>query len=189
MKKVFFRVWIVLCCIVILFSGFMIVRYKMEKKKVETLLPDTVSRIEEILPNKSTGFIEERSDSSMAAISLNGSDFVGLLEIGDYNLKLPVFAKWSRSDAQRPAVYLGSPYDGSLIIGANYEQQFYFADTMETGVEICFTDLYGQVFTYQVDFIKHAAHADTSVLKAEKCDLTIFVKVKGEYLILRCNIE
>ncbi len=189
MKKTVYRIFLLLSVLGLLFSAFMVVRYKIEENRITKSLPQVLQTIENMLPTRTNGFFEEYYDSSLASVSLNGDDFVGILEVELYGVKLPVFGEWSKTDAKRPAVYWGNPYDGSLIIGVNYDGQFEFADRMETGEVIRFTDLYGQVFSYTVDAIKHADKAEYSVLQSVEDDLTIFLKVKSSYLILRCSIR
>ncbi len=184
MKKHLIRSLILILSCFVLFSAVKLVQTIWESKKTRELLPLAVARIEEMLPAKTAGVLEERSNMSMATLPVNGENFVGLLEVASYNVKLPVFAVWSQSTAKRPAVYMGNPYDGSLIIGVDLRTQFHFADTVETGTELCFTDLYGQVFTYRLDSVKHAD--STQSLASEADDLTVFTKTDSGYLILRC---
>ncbi len=189
MKKMLYCILFLVCGAGILFSVFMIARQGEEKKQVLLLQEQVIQIIEFMLPERTVGYLEEQSNPALPAISVNGEDFVGLLEVEQYRLKLPVFAIWDTVSAKRPAVYFGNPYDSSFIIGVNYENQFSFADQMELGGSILFTDLYGRVFSYQLDAVKHSNQVDFAVLESDTDDLTIFLKCKDNYLILRCSIQ
>lgn len=126
-------------------SAFIAVRF-IQKNQSSEKLSETVEKIEECMPETSAGFIEERSDTSMPAIEIDGRDYIGILELPGRTLKLPVAANWSSSGLSfRPAKYIGSVYDGSLIIGGRYEEgNFDFADLIDAGEEVTFTDMTGK---------------------------------------------
>ena len=168
-----------------LFSAAKIAVSIASKRRADKLLPIIADTLEEIIPARTAGCLEERYDRSLPSISLEGEDFCGLLEVELYDVKLPVYSLWTKSSAKRPALYMGNPYDGSLIIGVRQEQ-FDFADSMDIGVTVKFTDLYGREFCYTVDSIKHSSSADTDILQSGSDQLTLFVKIDGQYLILRC---
>ncbi len=189
MKKVLYWIFILVCSAALLFSVFMIARQGTKQRQIAQLQAQAIQTIEAMLPDRTIGFLEEQSNPALPAICVNGEDFVGILEVEQYSFKLPVLGIWDASSAKRPAVYFGNPYDGSLIIGVNYEDQFSFADRMEPGDSIHFTDLYGRVFSYQLDAVKHADQVDFAVLDSDSDDLTIFLKCKDTYLILRCSIQ
>lgn len=148
-----------------------------------------VEKIETALPERSAGVTEKRADNTMPAIEIDGTDFVGILELPDRNIKLPVASKWSGSDvAFRPARYLGSAYDGTLIIGGKYDDgNFDFADKIDTGEEITFTDMTGKVFRYTAERINHSDNAETETLTDRGYALTLFVKKESTFLIIRCE--
>lgn len=150
---------------------------------------EAAERIEKLLPERSAGIAEERENAAMAAIEIDGKDFVGLLEIPDRNIKLPVAASWGTSDFSfRPARYTGSVYNNTLIIGGKYaEGNFDFIDSLEPGEEITFTDMFGFVFDYTVEKISHSDNADTETLQSGSSTLTLFVKKDSVYLIVRCS--
>ncbi len=160
-----------------------------EKKQNGMDISEAAQRIEKLLPERSAGIAEERENAAMAAIEIDGKDFVGLLEIPDRNIKLPVAASWGTSDFSfRPARYTGSVYNSTLIIGGKYaEGNFDFIDSLEPGEEITFTDMFGFVFDYTVEKISHSDNADTETLKSVGGALTLFVKKDSRFLIVRCT--
>ncbi len=150
---------------------------------------EAAERIEKLLPERSAGIAEERENAAMAAIEIDGIDFVGLLELPDRNIKLPVAASWGNSAFSfRPARYTGSVYDGTLIIGGeNIEDNFDFVGSLDPGEEVVFTDMLGCEFHYTVEKISHSDNADTETLQSGSSTLTLFVKKDSVYLIVRCS--
>lgn len=160
-----------------------------ERKRIENSFTDIVIQLEEMLPELTQGSREELGNYAMPAVEIDGNDFAGLLEVKSYGIKLPVFAVWNEGNtAKCPAVYTGSAYNGSLVIGGrNTEKQFAFAGRLEGGEAISFTDVLGRVFSYTVEAVKHSEKISSDVLVSNEYALTLFVKLGSGYLIVRCN--
>ena len=152
-------------------------------------IPAIVEKMEKILPDRSAGVIEKRADNTMPVAEINGADFIGLLELPDRQIKLPVSARWSGSGSEcTSARYSGSLYDGTLVIGGKYERGIFdFADQLDAGEEVRFTDMTGRVFRYSVSKISHSDHAGIDALTDSDCPLTLFVKKGHTFLIIRCS--
>lgn len=182
-------VLIIAGCVALLVSAVLFIGRIAEQKKTEARLSELAQQIEELLPKKTDGSIEERGDYTMPVLEIDGYDFAGLLEIEAYGIKLPIFAVWQEHDtAKRPAVYMGSVYNGSLIIGGrNTEKQFSFISRLSGGEKISFTDVQGRVFFYTVSAVKHSENINAEILTDSQYALTLFVRVNGAYLIARCN--
>ncbi len=176
--------------IVLLVTAAVIFSIRLYARSKNSIDPSAAAeRIEKLLPERSAGIAEERENAAMAAIEIDGIDFVGLLELPDRNIKLPVAASWGNADFSfRPARYTGSVYSGTLIIGGEYsENNFDFVDSLDPGEEIIFTDMLGCVFHYTVEKISHSDNADTETLQSGSSTLTLFVKKDSAYLIVRCS--
>lgn len=158
------------------------------KKHSSPDINPVIAKIESVLPKRSVGMPEQRSNNAMPAFEVDGTDFVGLLEVPARNIKLPVCAKWNSAYwGFRPARYLGSAYDGTLIIGGKYEpDNFDFADLIDVGEKVTFTDMNGKVFEYKVDKVSHSSNAKTETLVSGEYPLTLFVKKESTFLIIRC---
>lgn len=157
-------------------------------KKID--IADAAKQLEAVMPDsekRSVGLIEERSDNAMPAYDIDGTDFIGLLELPRLGVKLPIAAEWSKAAfAFRPARYSGSVYDGTLVVGGKYESgNFDFADKTDVGDKVEFTDMCGRVYSFTVKKISHADGIDADTLDGS--DLTLFVKKSGGYLIIRCD--
>lgn len=157
------------------------------KKQNAAELPSIVEALEAALPERRAGVPEQRTDSTMAAVEIGGLDMIGLLELPGRGIRLPVAAQWEGSDGGfRPARYMGSVYDGTLIIGGSSDS-FAFISLLDAGEEITFTDMTGSVFRYTVRKISHADNARTDTLADPDDALTLFAKKDGGFLIVRCE--
>lgn len=165
-----------------------VVRQAQDKQRAADI-PSLIEKIEAALPEeRSAGVIENRADSAMAAVEIDGIDVIGLLELPGRGIKLPVSAEWDSSEQSfRPARFVGSVYDGTLIVGGRSEDgNFDFIDQLDAGEELTFTDMTGRVFRYTVRKICHADNARAETLADSESALTLFVKKNGAFLIVRC---
>lgn len=109
-----------------------VVRQAQDKQRAADI-PSLIEKIEAALPERSAGVIENRADSAMAAVEIDGIDVIGLLELPGRGIKLPVSAEWDSSEQSfRPARFMGSVYDGTLIVGGRSEDgNFDFIDQLD----------------------------------------------------------
>ena len=148
-----------------------------------------VNTLTTLIPEPQGTVIEERRDNNMSVLSLEGKDFVGILEMPRYELALPVCAKWGNL-TRFPCRFSGSVYDKTMQIGATSQNgQFDFYREISVGDTVKFTDVEGNVYTYVVTNLSYEKHAAKSALEREDSALTVFVKnIYGfEYLIISCN--
>lgn len=150
-------------------------------------------KIQSLMPETSQGVWEERTDTEMPVAEVDGENFIGLIEVPVYNVRLPVCSGWDKTKVSSyPCRYMGSVYDGTLIIGGNdHQAQLAFADQIDIGVPVYVTDMEGKVYMYSVSMVERAQDASTDVLVSENADLTIFVRdtYALDYIIVRCKAE
>lgn len=137
---------------------------------------------------------EERGNSIMPSLMLEGIDTVGIIEVPQYGVKLAVNSCWDKKTANvMPCKYSGSVYNRDIVIGtSDREGQFSFASMLQTGAKLSFIDMEGGKYTYSVEKIEHGAGLDKEKLENGNWDLTVFVKpsaITGEYLFIRCKAE
>ena len=148
-----------------------------------------VDTLHSCIPEPRDAIAEERRDNTMSALSIDGLDFVGILEFPRYGSVLPVCGDWSRS-GRYPCRFSGSIYDGSLQIGATTQKgQYSFYREISVGDTVIFTDVEGNRYTYQVSAMRNEKHVDQAALQHEAAALTLFVKkiYAFEYLIIFCD--
>ena len=125
----------------------------------------------------------------MAVLSLEGADFVGVLEMPRYGSALPVGNDWGRL-SRYPCRMGGSVYDGSIRIGATSQRgQYDFYREISVGDELYFVDMEGNRFAYTVTDLRYEQHADQAALGAQEAELVLFVQniYAFEYLIVFCS--
>lgn len=145
-------------------------------------------QIEALLPDRSVGVPEDYSSMDMPALSLDGQDFIGLVELPAYGIQLPLCGHWQPGKVGKyPCRLDGTLYNDSLIIGAS-ASQLSCVKTVGHGDLVTVTDLQGAVYTYRVRNIRRADNADLSTLKREDARLVLFVRdlYTMEYIIVSC---
>ena len=148
-----------------------------------------VQTILQLIPEPQAAVPEPRSNNTMAALPVDGTDYIGLLSFPRYDSVLPVRADWNKR-LPSPCRYDGSVYDGSLIIGgSNQKGQYTFWPEISAGDVLYFTDMTGNRYTYEVTDIRYREHADDRTLRSTEADLTLFIKniYASEYIIVYCS--
>ena len=148
-----------------------------------------VHTIRTLIPQPQGAAPEERSDNTMAALSMDGTDFIGILEMPTYGSALPVCADWGES-GKYPCRLAGSIYDRTMQIGGTTQKgQYDFYREISVGDTVFFTDMEGNRFSYEVTSIRYAEHADQSALRRDEAALTLFIQnIYGfEYIVIFCN--
>lgn len=149
-----------------------------------------VHTLHSIIPEVQNAALEERSDNSMAALSLDGKDFIGILEIPLYDSVLPVCADWGYP-IQYPRCLSGSIYDKSIQIGAtSHTGQYDFFRELSVGDSVYFTDMVGNRYALKISDLRYSKRADQTALQSCDSALTLFIKnvYAFEYLIVFCDI-
>ena len=150
---------------------------------------DYIQLLRETMPDPVNATLEERRDNSMPVLSVEGTDFVGIIEMPRYNLALPVCAEWGQS-SETPCLFSGSIYNSTLQIGATSQKgQFDFYREISVGDQIYFTDMEGNRYTLEVTGLRYEDHIDQTALQKEDAAMTLFVKnlYAFDYLVVYCN--
>ena len=151
---------------------------------------DCVHTLRTLIPEPQGALLEERADNSMPVLSLNGTDYVGILELPAHASSLPVCADWGHSSKQ-PCRFSGSIYDGTMQIGGTSQNgQYEFYREISVGDAVYFTDMTGDRYTYAVKDIRYEKHANQTALAKEDAALVLFIKniYAFEYVIVFCDV-
>ena len=149
-----------------------------------------VHTLRALLPEPQDTFPEERRDNEMPVLSIQGTDFVGILELPYHGSALPVCANWG-DIYKYPCRLSGSVYDRGIQIGATSQKgQYDFYRELCLGDHVCFTDMEGNRFTYTITDIRYSKHADQEALQRVDAGLTLFIKnvYAFEYIIVFCDV-
>ena len=148
-----------------------------------------VQTIRTLIPAPQGAALEERRDNTMAVLSVEGANFVGILEMPRYGSSLPICADWGEV-TKYPCRFNGSVYDRTMQIGATSQKgQYDFYREISVGDAVFFTDMEGNRFSYEVTDIHYEKHADQTVLQQKDAALTLFIKniYSFEYIIIFCD--
>lgn len=117
----------------------------------------------------------------MPAEHINGMDYIGILRVPALDLELPVISEWSYPRLKiAPCRYTGSAYTGDLIIAAhNYSAHFGRLHALHEGDTATFTDMDGNVFTYQMAERETLQPASVDEMESGDWDLTLFTCTVG----------
>lgn len=131
-------------------------------------------------------------DMEMPTTKIDGRYYIGLLEVPDKNLKLPIMSDWSEQNLKiSPCRYDGSAYAGDLVIaGHNYYRHFSPVKRLEVGAEVRFTDVDGNVFIYEVTALETLDGSDTEGMLVGDWALTLFTCTTGgrSRVAVRCAL-
>ena len=130
-------------------------------------------------------------DMEMPVKTVNGRDYIGLLEIPVFGLSLPVLSELTYAGLRvSPARYKGSAYSDDLIIGAhNYTSHFSRLRYLSPGDEVIFTDMDGNIFRYVVSSTEMLLPTAVEEMEGGDWDLTLFTCTfgAGYRITVRCD--
>lgn len=152
---------------------------------------DYVHTLRSLIPEVQNVALEAKKDNSMPLLSLDGKDFIGILEMPLYESTLPVCADWG-NPSQYPRCLSGSIYDRSIQIGATSQAgQYDFYRELSVGDSVFFTDMEGNRYALEISDLRYKKHADQTALQSCDAALTLFIKnvYAFEYLIVFCDIS
>ncbi|MGL5646288.1 MAG: sortase [Clostridium sp.] len=131
----------------------------------------------EILENKiKLDNTKIRGEGRMKSVEINGKHYIGILEIKEINLKLPIQLNWSYEDLEiSPCRYNGSVYDDTMVLmGHNYNSHFSLIKKLTKGSEIKFTDVEGIEYKYKVEKLESLHKTKVEEMIIGEWDLTLF---------------
>lgn len=156
----------------------------------EQKVKEYVNVIRELIPEPQGAVPEERRDNTMSTLSIDGTDFVGILELPRFKSDIPVCADWGKL-SKYPCRFSGSVYERTMQIGGTSQKgQYDFYRDIFVGDSVFFTDMEGNRFSYTVTDIRYEKNADQSTLLRKDASLTLFIKnvYAFEYIIIYCDV-
>ena len=177
-------------CLLVLGSFTLLVFSRLQVSRSAAKAVELAAQLEDILPPRTPGIPEAYTNMEMPAISVNGYDFIGIVEIPAFQTALPIGSVWdSGTVSSFPCRFWGTVYDSSLILGgADQTGQFDFLKQIQHGDSVLVTDMTGAEFSYRVERIIRTTSADAEILLEQDSDLILFARQarSPEYIIVRC---
>ena len=120
-------------------------------------------------------------DMPMPVQEIDGEGYIGILQIPDLALELPIIGEWSYPRLRTaPCRYVGSAYTHDLIIAAhNYASHFGGLASLALGSEVIFTDMDGNRFIYAVSGTEQLPGTAIEEMESGDWDLTLFTCTIG----------
>ena len=166
---------------------------------LERLTPTLSSRHSE-LPALSSGEALEEAfvpdyvlnpEMAMPEETIDGRNYIGVLDIPALDLSFPIISEWSYDALQiAPCRYSGSAYlDNLVIAGHNYRSHFASLSQLQPGDTVTFTDMDGNVFSYEVSSLETLSPYAVSDMTSGDWALTLFTCTVGgqSRLAIRCD--
>lgn len=150
---------------------------------VEEILPQLIAQVDACaVPADPTQATEEApADRDMTVVEIDGYGYIGCLSIPVLGLELPVMSEWDYTRLRvAPCRFAGSIFTDDLVIAAhNYTRHFGNLKTLSEGDVVCFTDMDGVVFTYEVITIEILPPTAIEEMTAGEYALTLFTCTYG----------
>lgn len=192
MKKFSFKkTFVVLGAFLALTATVLMIAWRWNISVWESKSKDYVCTLKSLIPPAQNTVLEERRDNEMPVFSLEGNDFVGILEIPLYESELPVCADWGNV-SKYPCRFGGSIYNGTLKVGVTSQNgQYDFYRELSVGDDVFFTDMEGNRYSFKITSLRYEKHADINTLNKNDGELTVFIKnlYAFEYLVVSCGIS
>lgn len=120
-------------------------------------------------------------EMDMPETVMDGIAYIGILEIPDLGLSLPVTSSWNYELLRNsPCRYTGSAYTNDLVIAAhNYAKHFGNLKNLYLDSEIFFTDANGNVFRYLVVELETLEATDIEGMTSDTRGITLFTCTVG----------
>ncbi len=142
-----------------------------------------------ILPKQE---LEEEQERQLIIKEIDEHSYIGTIQIPSYDIKLSVLSEVTDENLDLSACrYVGSPYDGDLIICAhNYKNWFWHLHSLSIGDEIIFTNVEGEDMYYKVSKIEEIYMTEVDQMKSGDWDLTLFTCMLDRKfrLAVRCDL-
>ena len=174
----------------LLAAAAMLVSWQHDMRVSEQRAAEYVHTLRMLIPEPQGTVPEGRRDNTMPVLSLDGTDFIGILEMPRHGAVRPVGADWGRT-ARYPCRFGGSVYDGTLQIGAMSQRgQYDFHRDISVGDSLFFTDMEGNRYAFAVTDLRYEKHADQAALQRKEAALTLFIKnvYSFEYIVVFCDV-
>lgn len=183
------NIFLIIGICLLITAAVLLVTWQLSISSAESKTIEYVSTIRELIPEPQGAVPEERRDNTMSSLSVDGTDFIGIMELPRFGSVLPVCTDW-KNTTKYPCRFDGSIYDRSLIIGGTTQKgQYSFYRDISVGDSLLFTDTEGNLFSYNVTDIRYSDSADLEALQMKDSDLTLFIKniYAFEYIIIYCK--
>ncbi len=177
--------------VLVVASAAMLILSQRNQKLAASQAEEITEVLYTLMPDVQTAAPDDRSNILMPAVEIEADSFCGILEFPRYEAKLPVCESWRKNKVSKfPFRYLGTLYDGSLVIGcSDNEGQLDFINQIEFDDNIYVTDMAGDQYSFAVKDIQRTKDVSANKLMELEADLLVFAKntLSLDYTIVLCE--
>ncbi len=131
-------------------------------------------------------------DMPMPLLEEDGNTYIGILEVPDLELSLPVMSELDMDKLKiAPCCYAGSVYSHDIVIaGHNYRKHFNPVKRLPIGTKINFMDVEGNLFLYEIIDMETLNDDAVDAMVTGDWDMTLFTcNSTGERRVaIRCGL-
>ena len=152
MRKRFGTFFLILGLLLIAAALVLFVYNRVDANRAGEASYEILTHLEDDLPPLHPARDEMQNEEAMPDIVIDGTQYIGILELPSLGLRLPVAESWNYSQLRvSPCRYTGSWLTDDLVICAhNYPQHFSPIKWIQPGAEVWFTTADGAVLHYVV---------------------------------------
>ena len=111
---------------------------------------------------------------------IDGYPYIGTLSIPVLELDLPIMDDWSYPRLRRaPCRQSGDTALDLVVAGHNYQSHFGRLSTLNPGDLLLFTDMDGDVTTYEVETVETIRPTDTELVFSDRWNLALYTCTYG----------
>ena len=119
--------------------------------------------------------------TTMPVVHIDGNDYIGYVAIPTLEIELPVMSDWSYEKLNvAPCRHAGATFSEDLVIAAhNYDKHFGGLKNLQIGDSVTFTDMDGDVFSYQVAVVETVAPTAVAQVLESEYALVLYICTYG----------
>lgn len=179
--------------ILVLVSIVLVMHYFLVQNSSQNKRNDTLNGIRQLIPEINDSILENKNNTDTAFISVDDTDFCGIIEVPSVKAELPIFGYWDKNKLpDYPCRFSGSIYNSDLIIGTSDRKGIFdFSDKLNIDDNILVTDVTGNRYTYFISDIKSSKKVSNDYFKELNFDLLIFIKneLSFDYTVIICEFK
>ena len=185
-REVFANIMIALGCLLIIGSLGLAAYNIWDAKRAEEASNEIAERIAKEIGDRFADSLTvlpyTDPNTPMPTVTIDGYEYIGILEIPSESLTLPVMSKWDYTRLKiSPCLFTGSYYSDDMVIcGHNFARHFSPIKWIALGTDVYFKNVEGLSYHYVVsnlETIEPSAVED--MITADDWDLTLFTCTTG----------
>ena len=161
--------------------------------RAQTAVDSVIEQLSPEIPDDSAVIPDYLLDPTrdMPTVEIDSYRYIGVLSVPSLELELPVMETWDYERMKiSPCRYSGTAYLNNLVICAhNYASHFGRLKNLSPGDTVIFTDMDGNLFSYEVSQIETLSGTAISEMQSGNWDLTLFTcTISGQARVtIRCK--